>query len=184
MLIEREQIIHIVSEVVIIAGVSIYFHYQNKKQCERIDELENVVIQLQDLVAKQDETILKLSNDIKFLSMNLQNVNKSIQNLSAEKSEQSLKKNDKTQPKNNKNTKTKKNNEQQSSSSIKMFSNHLPPQQFPLFPNLVPMSSIPQEPIIIMEMNNCIQKHNKNKEENRVEEIIDSFENLDKELED
>jgi hypothetical protein len=179
MLIEREQIIHIVSEAVIIAGISIYFHYQNKKQSERIDELENVVVQLQDFIGKQEESISKLSNDVSFLSMNLQNINKSIQNLSIEKQDQSSinKKDDKAQPKKIKSNK-KLNNE-----SIKIIPNHLQPQQFPLFPNLVHMTSIPQEPIIIMEMN-PIQKHNKNKQEIRVEEVIDSIENLDKELED
>jgi hypothetical protein len=169
MSIEKEQIIHIVSEVVIIAGISIYFHYQNKKQSERINELETVVLQLQDYVGKQEDTISKLCNDVSLLSMNLQNVNKSIQNLSVD-----------NKPIQNKDEKTskKKNTKKINNENIQMFPH---PQQFPFFPNLVPMTSIPQEPIVIMEMNTPIQKPNKVKQEIKVEEVI---ENLDKELED
>jgi len=63
-LIENKQLIHIVSEVIVIAGISFYFHKQNNKLSSDIEDLTKRVEAAEDLISKQDIVIRNLISHV------------------------------------------------------------------------------------------------------------------------
>lgn len=55
--INKEMLIHIGAEIIIIGGVAFYFYKQNKKLAERITELESTVNEFQEQSMKQQKQL-------------------------------------------------------------------------------------------------------------------------------
>lgn len=63
-LFENKQLIHIVSEVVVLIGLTFYFSSKNKKLLGHIEELAQTVEQQEDRLQKTEQAIVQLSTDI------------------------------------------------------------------------------------------------------------------------
>ena len=59
-LLENKQIIHIAAEVIIIAGVVVYFSYKNKKLLGQIEELSHRVEEQETIIQKHEQVIRQL----------------------------------------------------------------------------------------------------------------------------
>jgi hypothetical protein len=61
-LVENKQLIHIVSEVVVLFGLTYYFSQKNKKLLEHIEDLAQRVEDQEDIIQKHDKIIQQLMN--------------------------------------------------------------------------------------------------------------------------
>ncbi len=68
----KYQIIHIVSEVVVLAGLFFYINTKNKKLINRINELTQRLEEQEDIIQKHENMILKLISVVDDLNNNLQ----------------------------------------------------------------------------------------------------------------
>lgn len=62
-----QQIIHIVSEVVIIGGITAYFINKTNKLNDRIEELEMKLQEQNEIIVQHDNLLLKLLNNVNLL---------------------------------------------------------------------------------------------------------------------
>lgn len=173
MSINKQQIIHIVSELVIITGISIYFNSKVKKLANHIETLENKIIQQEQVIQNHEQLLLRLMNNFEIMNVNVTNIQKSFQQNN--NNEENIK--TKTKLKNN-----KKNNSSFSDDKKEDLKNTTPSLQ------TIFSHNIPNEQIFIMEMPiNPINMMNMNKEPiiqcDKVEEVMDDDEFLDKEIE-
>ena len=63
-LLDNKQIIHIVSEIVIILGITFYFSQKNKKMMNHINDLTQRIEEQEDILQKHEQMIAKLSSII------------------------------------------------------------------------------------------------------------------------
>ena len=176
MSINKQQIIHIVSELVIITGISIYFNSKVKKLANHIETLENKIIQQEQVIQNHEQLLLRLMNNFEMMNVNVSNIQKSFQQNN--NNEENIKA--KTKLKNNKKNKS-------SSSSYDKKEEELLKNTTPSLQTIF-SHNIPNEQIFIIEMPiNPINMMNMNKEQiiqsDKVEEVIDDDEFLDKEIE-
>ena len=82
-LFENKQLIHIASELILVAGVSLYFYKQNKNLSDEIEELSNK-LEEQDETIKKHDIILKqlLNKQSNNLSSNISSNTQSLKNQS------------------------------------------------------------------------------------------------------
>ena len=64
MSIDTKQILHIVTELVVIIGISIYFSNKNKQLSDHIEELELKIKKQEEILQNHDNLILKIMNTI------------------------------------------------------------------------------------------------------------------------
>ena len=67
-LLDNKQIIHIVSEIVIILGITFYFTQKNKKLMNHINDLTQRIEEQEDILQKHEQMITKLSDMVEELS--------------------------------------------------------------------------------------------------------------------
>jgi len=67
-LLDNKQIIHIVSEIVIILGITFYFTQKNKKLMNHINDLTQRIEEQEDILQKHEQMITKLSSMIEELN--------------------------------------------------------------------------------------------------------------------
>ena len=67
----KYQIIHIVSEVVVLAGLFFYINTKNKKLINRINELTQRLEEQEDIIQKHENMLLKLISVVDDLNNNL-----------------------------------------------------------------------------------------------------------------
>ena len=67
-LLDNKQIIHIVSEIVIILGITFYFTQKNKKLMNHINDLTQRIEEQEDILQKHEQIITKLSSMIEELN--------------------------------------------------------------------------------------------------------------------
>ena len=175
MSINKQQIIHIVSELVIITGISIYFNSKVKKLANHIETLENKIIQQEQVIQNHEQLLLRLMNNFEIMNVNVTNIQKSFQQNN--NNEENIK--TKTKLKNNKKNKSSYSDDKKEEELLK----NTTPSLQTIFSH-----NIPNEQIFIMEMPiNPINMMNMNKEQiiqsDKVEEVIDDDEFLDKEIE-
>jgi hypothetical protein len=176
MSINKQQIIHIVSELVIITGISIYFNSKVKKLANYIETLENKIIQQEQVIQNHEQLLLRLMNNFEIMNVNVSNIQKSFQQNN--NNEENIKA--KTKLKNNKKNKSSSSSDDKKEEEL--LKNTTPSLQ------TIFSHNIPNEQIFIMEMPiNPINMMNMNKEQiiqsDKVEEVIDDDEFLDKEIE-
>jgi len=70
-LFENKQLIHIIIEVIVISGLSIYFTQRNKKLTNSINELIQRLEEQEDIIQKHEKMIIKLSNMVEELNTNI-----------------------------------------------------------------------------------------------------------------
>lgn len=61
-ILEKPQIIHIISEVVVFIGITLYFSQKNKKLMNHINDLMQRLEDQEDIIQKHEQIINKLSN--------------------------------------------------------------------------------------------------------------------------
>jgi hypothetical protein len=64
----KQQIIHIVSEVIILIGITYYFSSKNKKIMQYIEDLSQRIDEQEDTIQKHDKLIKQLINNVHQLS--------------------------------------------------------------------------------------------------------------------
>ena len=69
-LLQNPQIIHIVSEAVIIIGITFYFSQKTKKLMNHINDLTQRLEDQEDIIQKHEQLILKLMNSVDELNKN------------------------------------------------------------------------------------------------------------------
>ena len=168
MSINKQQIIHIVSELVIITGISIYFNSKVKKLANHIETLENKIIQQEQVIQNHEQLLLRLMNNFEIMNVNVTNIQKSFQQNN--NNEENIK--TKTKLKNNKKNKSSYSDDKKEEELLK----NTTPSLQTIFSH-----NIPNEQIFIMEMPiNPINMMNMNKEQiiqsDKVEEVIDDDE--------
>ena len=183
----KQQIIHIVSEVVVISGITIYFFNKTRNLSNHIQQLENKIEQQGQIIQNQEQLLLKLMNNINTINTNLNTLQKQV-----------LVNTPSTKQQPQKVPKTKPDGKKKKDTQIPIpMPDILPP------PNMIPshfFNPPMREQVIIMEIpnqhhqnpNQMMFRENINRVEeipyqhlqniNRVEEIHDD--DLDKELED
>jgi hypothetical protein len=67
---ENKQVIHIVSEVIVLTGIIYYFSYKNKKLMTCIQELTDRVNTQEDMMKKQNQMIKELSDKVNYINVN------------------------------------------------------------------------------------------------------------------
>lgn len=69
-ILENKQMIHIVSEVVVLIGLTFYFNQKNKKLLNHIEDLAQRIEEQEDLIQKHENIIKKLVSSINELHAN------------------------------------------------------------------------------------------------------------------
>lgn len=167
MSIDKKQILHIASEIIIIGGISIYFFRKNNQLVEQINILEHKVQQQELIIQNHEQLLLKLLNNVNLLNNNINLLQQQQQNQKVLKNEKQ-----KQPPSNIKSTKSDNIKSDKKNHDIMM--NHPPHNFSQSFPNNL---RIDEPQIIIMPL---FDKEKKTNSPPKVEEI---FEDLDKELE-
>ena len=67
---ENKQVIHIVSEVIVLTGIIYYFSYKNKKLMTCIQELTDRLNTQEDMIKKQNQIIKELSDKVNYINVN------------------------------------------------------------------------------------------------------------------
>jgi hypothetical protein len=67
-LLDNKQIIHIVSEIIIIVGIVFYFTQKNKKLMNHINDLTQRIEEQEDILQKHEQMITKLSSMVEELN--------------------------------------------------------------------------------------------------------------------
>jgi len=177
MSIGKQQIIHIVSEVVIITGISIYFQLKVRNLNNDIERMKNKIEQQDQVIQNHEQLLLKIMSNVDLMNMNMSEMRKTLEDNKTNFSSSSVKiKKDKDKQSQSKNTSTKKlptNFQQKSDHQVSQFPNN---QQmfFPNIPN--------NENIFVMEIKPSEKILNNS---HKIEEILEEQddEDLDKELE-
>lgn len=68
MSLDTKQILHIVTELIVIVGISIYFVNKNKILSDHIEELELKIKQQEEILQNHDNLILKIMNTINVMN--------------------------------------------------------------------------------------------------------------------
>ena len=68
MSLDTKQILHIVTELIVIVGISIYFVNKNKQLSDHIEELELKIKQQEEILQNHDNLILKIMNTITIMN--------------------------------------------------------------------------------------------------------------------
>jgi hypothetical protein len=170
MSIGKQQIIHIVSEVVIITGISIYFQLKVRNLHSEIERLENKIEQQGQVIQNHEQLLLRIMNNVDSMNNNIFEMRKSLEDKKSNNPPSSIKVNKKDKDK-----KLQPKLITPPTQTPQLFIN--PQQQLnkPIF-----FPNIPQtENIFVMEIK-PIEKISKSS--HKIEEIIEN-EDLDKELE-
>jgi hypothetical protein len=161
MSIGKQQIIHIVSEVVIITGISIYFQLKIRNLNSAIERLENKIEQQDQVIQNHEQLLLRIMNNVDSMNNNISEMRKSF--VDDKKSNSSVKTIKKDKPK-----------------TISKSDTSVLSQQPPVFhqPVFYPPKN---ENIFVME----IKPIEKQTSSHKIEEILEekNNEDLDRELE-
>ena len=68
MSLDTKQILHIVTELIVIVGISIYFVNKNKQLSDHIEELELKIKQQEEILQNHDTLILKIMNTVNVMN--------------------------------------------------------------------------------------------------------------------
>jgi len=79
MSIGKQQIIHIVSEVVIITGISIYFQLKVRNLHSAIERLENKIEQQDQVIQNHEQLLLRIMNNVDSMNNNIFEMRKSLE---------------------------------------------------------------------------------------------------------
>ena len=77
MSIGKQQIIHIVSEVVIITGISIYFQLKIRNLHNTIERLENKIEQQEQVIQNHEQLLLRIMNNLDSVNTSMPEMKKS-----------------------------------------------------------------------------------------------------------
>ena len=175
MSIGKQQIIHIVSEVVIITGISIYFQLKVRHLHNAIEKLENKIEQQDQVIQNHEQLLLRIMNNVDLMNVSLSEMKKYLIDDKKPNPPTSVNKTNKKDkqpkivpPKNNSNLPPKL------PKSVQFQQNF--PNQPIFFPN-IPTN----ENIFVMEIKPTVEKTTSYK----IEEILEekNNEDLDKEIE-
>ena len=72
-LLEKKDIIHITTEIVVLIGITFYFSSKNKKLLDHIEDLSKRIEEQEDIVQKHEKIIMQLVQNIN--NQNNQNIN-------------------------------------------------------------------------------------------------------------
>jgi len=170
MSIGKQQIIHIVSEVVIITGISIYFQLKVRNLHSTIEKLENKIEQQDQVIQNHEQLLLRIMNNVDSMNNNIFEMRKSLEDKKLNNPPSSIKV--------NKKDKDKKLQPKLITPPIQTPQLFINPQQQLNKPIFFP--NIPQtENIFVMEIKPTEKISSSS---HKIEEIIEN-EDLDKELE-
>jgi hypothetical protein len=79
MSLDTKQILHIVTELIVIVGISIYFVNKNKQLSDHIEELELKIKQQEEILQNHDTLILKIMNTVNVMNSQPQFVQQHVQ---------------------------------------------------------------------------------------------------------
>ena len=82
-ILEHKQIIHVVSEVVIIASVSYFFYQKNRKLSQEIENLAQLLQEQQNMLEKHENLIKKLLQNQNYQQTVMQNKPKVVEKVKA-----------------------------------------------------------------------------------------------------
>jgi hypothetical protein len=82
-ILEHKQIIHVVSEVVIIASVSYFFYQKNRKLSQEIENLTQLLQEQQNILEKHESLIKKLLQNQNYQQTVMQNKPKVVEKVKA-----------------------------------------------------------------------------------------------------
>ena len=80
-IINNIQMLHILTEIIVISGITLYFSNKNKKITSHLEDISSRVDELEDLLSKKDEKIESLLKKIQKQDEVLKQLQKSINNI-------------------------------------------------------------------------------------------------------